>query len=283
MNSAFVWDVEPAFNLFGVTIEWYRLLMITGWFMASFILTKLWFEGGKKSPSILTIMTYSLTGGITGARLAHCLFYNTHFYLTHPLEILKFWEGGLASHGGYLGVIAAIWIYAIQHEEVTWLWIVDRAAICSILCGSFIRIGNLFNSEILGRPTDLPWAIVFAKVDLIPRHPVQLYESIGYLSISLVLYGIYRYYEKKPLEGRLLGFAFIIAFSFRFLIEFIKENQSEITQGLPLNMGQLLSIPFIFAGIFLVLGIHHKLRWARTCPEDSIPGNVKSMKKGAKK
>ena len=258
MNSALVWDMDPVMLQLGsYTLNWYSFFLLLGWFMGCIILSKLWIEGGNKPIGANIFFNYSLIGGFIGARLVHYIFYDFDIFLANPLKIFGL-SGGLASHGGYLGIIISGWIFVKINGNKTFLWITDRITFPSILCGGFIRIGNFFNSEILGKPSDLPWAVIFKKVDSVPRHPVQIYEALGYLSISLSLYGIYRYYEKKPIEGRLLGLAFIIAFSFRFLIEFFKENQSMISQGMPLNMGQLLSIPFILAGIFLVSGLYSR-------------------------
>jgi prolipoprotein diacylglyceryl transferase len=162
------------------------------------------------------------------------------------------WQGGLASHGGFAGVIIAVYLYVKKYREMSFLELADRLAIPCLLAASFIRIGNFFNSEILGTPSNLPWAVVFARVDNIPRHPAMLYEAGAYLLAFCALYVAYWRTTVSQFPGRILGTTLVICFLARFMIEFVKENQVPFEENLILNMGQLLSIPFMAAGVYLI-------------------------------
>jgi prolipoprotein diacylglyceryl transferase len=192
-------------------------------------------------------------GTVIGARLGHCLFYNPEYYLSNPIEIFKVWEGGLASHGAAIGILTAIYLFAKKKKNYPMLWTLDRIVIVVALAGTFIRLGNLFNSEIIGTPTEVSWAFVFTAVDDIPRHPAQLYESIAYFIIFLILLFIYYKGIEKNKNGLLFGLFLLLVFTFRFFVEFLKENQSGFEESLVLNMGQLLSIPFVIVGIVFII------------------------------
>lgn len=198
------------------------------------------------------LLTYMFLGTVIGARLGHCLFYEPAYYLKHPLEVLKVWEGGLASHGGAIGILIFMYIFSKRHK-LSYLWLIDRIVITVAQGGFFIRLGNLMNSEIIGKTTDMPWAFIFKSTDEHPRHPTQIYEALCYLLIFIFL--IYYYYRKncKPKEGIIFGIFLIALFSVRFLIEFLKEVQVGFENKLPLDLGQLLSIPFIIAGIIIII------------------------------
>lgn len=193
-----------------------------------------------------------MVGTIAGARLGHCLFYDPAYYLTHPLKILMVWEGGLASHGGAIGILAALLLYSRKRPEQPYLWLLDRMVIAIALAGLFIRLGNFFNSEILGIPTDVPWAIIFDRIDSSPRHPAQLYEAVAYGSIFVGLYRLHHKLGAKTPTGLLFGLFLTSVFGFRFFIEFVKERQAAYGLDLPLSVGQLLSIPLFIAGIILL-------------------------------
>ena len=162
------------------------------------------------------------------------------------------WEGGLASHGGFIGVLIAVYLYVKKYREMSFLQLADRLAIPCLLAAAFIRVGNFFNSEILGTPSNLPWAIVFAHVDDVPRHPAMLYEAAAYFLAFCALYAAYWKTKVIQFPGRILGITLVICFLARFMIEFVKENQVPFEESLVLNMGQLLSIPFIVAGAHLI-------------------------------
>ena len=199
-----------------------------------------------------SLLTHLVLGTLVGARLGHCLFYEPAYYLSHPVDILKIWEGGLASHGGAAGVLIALWLYSRKHSDQSYLWLLDRIAVPAALGGALIRVGNLLNSEILGLPTDVPWAFVFARVDQIPRHPVQLYEAAVYAVTFVTLLIIYRRLRAKTPEGLLLGLLLVAIFTARFFLEFFKERQSAYGEDLPLSVGQWLSVPFVVVGVVLL-------------------------------
>jgi prolipoprotein diacylglyceryl transferase len=200
-------------------------------------------------------------GTVIGARLGHCLFYNPVYYLSNPVEIIKVWEGGLASHGAALGILIAIYLFAKKKKNYSMLWVLDRVVIVVALAGTFIRLGNLFNSEIIGIPTDVSWAFIFTAVDDLPRHPAQLYESIAYFIFFLILLFVYYKGFEKNRNGLLFGLFLVLVFTFRFFVEFLKENQSGFEAGMALDMGQLLSIPFIITGfIFIAKSFKSKIK-----------------------
>ena len=191
-------------------------------------------------------------GAVLGARLGHCLFYDPAYYLSNPLEILKIWQGGLASHGGVVGMLIAMYVYAKQTADVSLLWLLDRMTLVIALGSFFIRCGNFFNSEILGIATAVPWAIVFSHIDSLPRHPAQLYEAAVYLSLFILLLFLYLKHEEKLKPGFMMGLLMVIIFASRFLIEFVKIPQESFEPILSLNMGQWLSIPVILLGLYLI-------------------------------
>ncbi len=193
-----------------------------------------------------------VVGTIIGARLVHCLFYDPHYYLSHPVEILEVWKGGLASHGGAAGIFIALWLYCRRHPDQPYLWLLDRITVATALGAAFIRVGNFFNSEILGTPSSLPWAVVFAREDAIPRHPAQLYEAAAYLLIFVGLLLIYHRLQARTPHGLLLGLFLAAGFIARFLIEFVKQRQAAYEQHFAISVGQWLSIPFVLVGMALV-------------------------------
>ncbi len=199
---------------------------------------------------------------VIGARLGHCLFYEPDKYLKNPIEILKIWEGGLASHGAAIAIILGIYIYA-RKTKIPMLWYLDRVVIFTAFAGTFIRLGNLMNSEIFGEITSLPWGFYFIRyydpqMGLDPRHPTQLYEALSYLTIFIILFRYYKRRLGKFENGQLFGYFLILVFGMRFLIEFLKVPQVSFEQGMTLNMGQLLSIPLILIGVFVIYFINRK-------------------------
>lgn len=259
-TSYFHWNVEREIvHLFGpFSLHWYSLFFIAGFALGNFIFLSFVKRENKPLELCESLLYYIVAGTVLGARLGHCLFYDPIGYLSNPLSILKVWEGGLASHGGYAGVLISIFLFSRKHKEMSFFWIADRITIVSILAGAFIRIGNFFNSEIVGRVSDVPWAVIFDKVDAYPRHPTQIYESMGYLLISIILYLVYRYTRIGEQKGRLLGLACVLAFTFRAFIETFKENQVSFENELPFNMGQLLSVPYVLFGLLLFFGLVSK-------------------------
>lgn len=249
------WNVDPVLlDLGALQVRWYGLMFALA-FLSSYVVLTGVFKHENRPPQLLERLTiYIIIGTIVGARLGHTLFYDPAAYLSNPLEILKVWEGGLASHGGALGIILASWLFARNTAQTSTLWVLDRIAIVAPLGGFFVRMGNLFNSEIVGRETDVPWAFVFERLGDAPRHPAQLYEAICYLLIFVVVYWLYRRNSGRLRPGMLLGTTLTAIFTARFFIEFIKERQGGTdTVELLLSVGQLLSIPMILVGIWLII------------------------------
>ncbi len=261
------WSVSPILFEWGnITIRWYGLFFMGG-FLTSYVVLGKVFERENVSRALLDrLLWYVLIGTVIGARLGHVLFYEPEKYFAHPLEIFAVWHGGLASHGGAIGVLLAIYFFSRKYRKISFLTLLDYVALVIPLAGAFIRFGNLMNSEIIGKPSQLPFAIVFDRVDMIPRHPAQVYEAIGYLAIFLYFMSYQSQFKDRI--GLLFGQALALIFSLRFLIEFVKENQVAFESKLPINMGQFLSIPFIAIGIFFIIracrtvgqGSHHPLR-----------------------
>ena len=251
--SSIFWNVSPEIMKLGpFSLRWYGLLFALAFVFGYLILNKIYNLEKKSQADLEQLSIYVILGTVIGARLGHCLFYDPAYYLSHPIEIIKVWEGGLASHGAAIGILIAIYLVSQKQKDKSMLWILDRLVIVVALGGALIRLGNLFNSEIIGRPADVPWAFIFARVDDIPRHPSQLYESIFYLITFAVLYFTYLRTNKKTLPGYLFGLAIVMIFGFRFIVEFLKENQSPFEKGMILDMGQILSIPFIIAGLIFM-------------------------------
>jgi prolipoprotein diacylglyceryl transferase len=249
----FEWNPDPVlFTIGDRAIRWYGLLFALA-FMSSFSVMVWIFRKEKKSDELLNrLFLYVFVGVVAGARLGHCLFYSPEFYLSNPVEILKVWEGGLASHGAAIGIILALLLFARRTPDMTFLWVADRVSVVIPLAAIFVRLGNFVNSEILGLPTQAPWAVVFSRVDTVPRHPVQLYEAITYLIIFLVMIVLYRK-SFGSRTGRLTGSMVTMLFSMRFILEFFKTGQSTLDPSMPITMGQLLSIPLVAFGIWLIM------------------------------
>ncbi len=253
-----IWGVSPEILELGpVTFRWYGFLFAAGFLAGLLVMQWIFRVEGKLQKDVDRLFQYVVIGAIIGARLGHCLFYDPGYYLSNPIEIFQIWKGGLASHGTGLGLLLALFLYARNTPGQSYLWILDRLSIANILAGAFIRLGNLFNSEIIGTPTDLPWAFVFIRVDALPRHPVQLYESIAYACIFLLLLTLYRRKGPRLPPGLLLGLFLTCTFSFRFLIEFVKTRQAAFDQHMVLSMGQWLSIPLILFGIWMLYRSRH--------------------------
>jgi prolipoprotein diacylglyceryl transferase len=249
----FTWNPDPELiSIGGLHIRWYGLLFSLA-FLSSFSVMVWVFRREKRSDDLLNrLFLYVFVAVVAGARLGHCLFYSPEYYLSNPIEILKIWEGGLASHGAAAGIIIALLLFARRTPGISFLWVADRVALVIPLAAIFVRLGNFMNSEILGLPTDLPWAVVFSRIDTIPRHPVQLYEAIAYICIFIVMIVLYRR-GLAAREGRLAGSMVTMLFSMRFLLEFFKTGQSTLDPSMPITMGQLLSLPLVLFGIWLFM------------------------------
>jgi prolipoprotein diacylglyceryl transferase len=244
------WDVNPEiFRIGPVAVRWYGLLFASSFLFGYIIMNKI-FKNENLGEAVLDRLTvYMAIGVIVGARLGHCLFYEPSYYLKHPMEILAVWHGGLASHGAAIGILLAIWLFT-RKEKKDYIWALDRIAIVVALSGFFIRMGNLMNSEIYGIETTVPWGFVFLRNhEVAPKHPTQIYEGLAYLIIFVILFSLYWRKKGEHLQGMLISLACILIFVARFFIEFLKEDQVAFEAGMKLNMGQLLSIPFILLGI----------------------------------
>ncbi len=258
--SAFRWDVSPEiFSIGPVHIRWYGLLFALAFIIGYQLLSWIFKVEAKNQKKLDSFTIQMIIATVAGARLGHCLFYNPLYYLNNPLEFLAVWEGGLASHGAALGIMFAVWLFSIRNKEFSLYWLMDRLTIPVALAAAFVRFGNFFNSEIVGRPSDLPWAVIFVRnqqfVDLLPRHPTQLYEAFSYIIIFILLLIIYKKYKEKTSSGLLAGLFLTLLFSARFIIEYFKEFQSAFENNLPLDMGQLLSLPMIAIGVYLLVTI----------------------------
>lgn len=350
-----LWNVSPEiFSIGPLTVRWYGLLFALGFLIGQQILIRIYKQEGKSEKHVETLTIYMVIATVIGARLGHCLFYEPAFYLSNPLEILKIWKGGLASHGATIGILIAIYFYSKKETDQSYFYVLDRLVITIALAGCLIRMGNLMNSEIIGKPTNFPTAFLFVQdaaeiiqnshpvvdkvsirkngeqaesfqegimltgVDIniefkknkinpenitryvhedikdtlshyklsdnlifsgswnptvkksdegthiatlkayaIPRHPSQLYEAISSFLLFLLLLFIYSRNKAKTPEGRIFGLFVVILFSLRFLYEYYKENQvkeeSQIIESVGMNIGQLLSVPLIIAGLFILI------------------------------
>jgi len=251
------WNPSPEiFEIGGFAVRWYGLFFALSFFFGYLIMQRFFSKEEVPIKLLDELTTYMIIGTIVGARLGHVFFYEPEWYLSHPVKILEVWEGGLASHGAGVGNILSLLIFSWVRKK-PFLWVIDRVVITVALAGFLIRMGNLMNSEIYGLPTTLPWGFLFLRSStpgdaLVPRHPTQIYEGLSYLLIFLLLLWLYYKKNGKPAPGLLFGLFMILVFGLRFVIEFIKEPQVGFERGLTLNMGQLLSIPFVICGIILV-------------------------------
>lgn len=262
MDFLFVnWNMDPEiFRIGGFAVRWYGLLFVSGFILGYWIFIK-FFDREHLNKDILDPLLFTLLfGTIIGARLGHCLFYQPEYYFGSWrgfIEVFKVWEGGLASHGGALMLLLCMYWFSRKYgkpNHIDFLWIVDHLAIAVAFAATFIRLGNLCNSEIYGDVTHLPWGFVFQlRGETEPKHPTQIYEALSYLVLGIGLMWLYVKKLDKVYRGTFIGIFFIVCFGMRFLIEFIKEPQVEFENTMALNMGQLLSIPFVLLGIGLLV------------------------------
>lgn len=260
-----IWNPSyEAFSLGPLTIRWYSLCWLLGLLGAYYMVKWLYNDQKIKEEKFEPLFIYCFLGILIGARLGHCIFYQPDYFLTsgkHFVEMIvpiHFLEGGgwkftgyegLASHGGTLGLMIALWIYCRKMQMPLWN-VLDNIAIATPITACFIRLGNLMNSEIIGKITDVPWAFIFERVDQMPRHPGQLYEAIAYFCFFFV--GMYFYKIKKLNVGKgfYFGLCIFLIFTFRFFIEYTKADQVDFESGMLFNMGQLLSVPFVILGAY---------------------------------
>ena len=267
MLSLFItWNADPnVFTIPGIDwpVRWYGLSWALAFIGSHFFMNRIFKKEGRTDKQLDLLTLYIVIATVLGARLGHCLFYDFGYYSKHPLEILKVWEGGLASHGGAIGILTGMWLYCRKTKE-SWLWLFDRLVVVVPLASMCIRFGNLMNSEIVGKVTDVAWGFKFLRNDEdlekfirfetpIPvRHPTQLYEALFYLLLFILFYWLWKLKRDQVGKGFMFGLFCILMFSFRFMMEFLKENQSAFEDALPINMGQILSLPFIALGIFMI-------------------------------
>lgn len=258
------WDFNPEIiNTLGFPLKYYGLLFVSGLLLSMWILKGIFKAENLKDSAHEALFIYGILGIFIGARLGHCLFYDFEYYSKNILEMflpikinqigeIKFiGYSGLASHGGTIGLIISLFLYSKKYE-IKYLKILDLIAIVAPLGATFIRLANLMNSEMIGNPTTMPWAFIFRKVDNLPRHPAQLYEAIVYFIIFIIIFTVYKTKNIKLGNGFMFGLAITLIFTMRILIEYVKVNQVEFEEGMKLNMGQILSIPFIIIGIYFM-------------------------------
>ena len=268
IDCAIVWDpsISP-FSILGFGVRYYSLCWLIGLLGAYFIVKKLYRKSGVSDELFDPLFMYCFVGIIIGARLGHCLFYQPEYYLSHPIEMLLpikhtadgwLFSGyeGLASHGGVIGVITALILYT-RKTKLTMVWTLDNIAVAAPFFSAMVRIGNFMNSEIIGTETDLPWGVIFVQAgETVPHHPAQLYEALAYAIIFIFGLLLYNKYKAKIGTGLFMGYCLFTIFTFRFFVEFIKENQVAFEDGMTLIMGQWLSIPLIITGAyFMIKGI----------------------------
>ncbi len=251
--NAIYWNVSPEiFSLGPFSIRYYGLLFAGGFMISFYMVQKFYKDAGLDPVEVDKLTIYTVIGAVLGARFGHVFFYESDYYLQNPSEILKVWHGGLASHGGVIGIVISTWLYSRKYKR-PYLWVLDRLVVPSALTGSLIRLGNLMNSEIYGHETSLPWGFVFLQNgETVPKHPTQIYESLAYLIIFVFLYYLYKRNGGKIHRGMLVGWFLVTIFGFRFFIELIKNNQVAKEASMTFNIGQWLSIPLIVFGAILL-------------------------------
>ena len=269
------WNVDPvAFALGPLQVRWYGICWAVGFLLGYILMSKVYKREKMPEWAMDSLLLYMLVSTVIGARLGHCLFYEPEYYLPRPIEILKIWEGGLASHGGAIGILIGLWLYVRkfnkstkkqkgEKQHITYLWLLDRIVIPVCLVGALIRLGNVFNSEIYGTPTTLPWGFQFVRGneqffgpdgELLPCHPTGLYEAFFcLLTMALLLWMYYKRNlgDKRP--GLMFGTFLVIIFGSRIAIEFLKNVQVAFEKNMVLDMGQWLSVPFVIVGIVMIV------------------------------
>lgn len=262
------WNLDPELiNILGISIRYYGLLFVSGLILSVYTLSWIFKRENIPSEHLDKLSIFGMIGILVGARLGHCLFYEPSYYLSNPLEMIlpiTFPSGGgvkfigyqgLASHGGALGLLIALYSYSRKTKH-SMIDTIDLISVVSGLGAGFIRLANFMNSEIIGMPTTKPWGVIFERVDNLPRHPAQLYEAICYFIIFAIMMILYKKKRDKLKSGFFFGLVLVLIFTARFIIEFFKEDQVGFEEGMTFNMGQLLSVPYIVVGIgFIVFGL----------------------------
>lgn len=256
MLQYITWNVSPEIGSIGpLTFRWYGLLFAAGFLVGLYMVRRMFKAENAPEAWLDKAFIYVVVGAVVGARLGHVFFYDWEYYSKNLTKIPAVWEGGLASHGGAIGIMLALWIFSARVSKKSILWIMDKVVVPTALAGCFIRLGNLMNSEILGKATTASWAFIFVSEDNVPRHPVQLYESLSYLLSFFLLYYIYWKTNKREKPGYIFGLFLVLIFGFRILWEYFKESQGGIESafGNIMSTGQLLSVPFVLIGLYFVL------------------------------
>ena len=275
MLSYVTWNVDPElFTLLGREIRWYGLFWVIGLIVAIIIVQRIYEKEKLPEKWFDSLFVYMILGIILGARIGHCLFYQPAYYLAHPFEIFYIWEGGLASHGGVIGIIIAVWLYSRRVTKKSMIWTFDRVIVPTGFTAAMIRLGNLMNHEIYGGPTSQPWGFRFIDnigawkagvaepIFSAPSHPTQIYEALVYFLVFAVTMYLFWKTDAKKKQGLLIGIAMIMIFFSRFFIEYIKDVQVPteelMRESTGLIIGQWLSIPFVIWGIWLVWNAFRK-------------------------
>ncbi len=256
------WDANPEiFSIGNMAVRWYGLFWALSFYIGYEIITRIFKNENIPTKRADSLLIYMAAGSIIGARLGHCFFYDWDYYSKNLVEVLYVWQGGLASHGGAIGILFALWLYVRKYSKLGFFWVIDRLVIPISLAAFFIRMGNLMNSEIYGIQTALPWGFIFeSRGEVVAKHPTQIYEGLAYVILFASLLALYLKRHKKLPPGFIAGLFAVFMFTARFLIEFIKEPQSAFEENMLLNMGQILSIPLIIIGIVFLVYAYRKQR-----------------------
>ena len=283
------WNVDPVlFHLGSLQVRWYGLLWALGFLFGYFIMKRIYQREKMAEDALDKLLIYMLVSTVVGARLGHCLFYEPDYYLSNPLKILALWEGGLASHGGAIGILIGLWLYMRNYnkskkekndlQHINYIWILDRIVVAVCLVGALIRVGNVMNHEIYGTPTSLPWGFVFLRgseqfcgtfdnytpcfawdapcppSEWLPCHPTGLYEAFFCLvAMGILLWMYYKHDLGHKQPGLMFGTFLVIIFGSRICIEFLKNVQVEFERNMVFDMGQWLSVPFVLIGIWMIV------------------------------
>jgi len=235
-----------------ISFRFYGMLFGGAFLLGYFIGSKEFKDAGRPDSERDALLTYVLIATVVGARMGEVLFYDPVYYFSNPILIPQIWRGGLASHGAAIGILIGIYLFTRKYKNYSFLWVTDRVVIPVAIGGSFVRFGNFFNSEIYGKPTDVSWAVIFTEVDMLPRHATMLYEAFLYIALFAILWTIYTRWKGSPPEGLIFGVFLIIMFTGRFVLEYTKVELADFAVNWPITMGQLLSIPFVLLGIWLL-------------------------------
>lgn len=270
-----IWNPNPdIFIIPGIDwpLRWYGVTWLLGFLLSQQIMFHFFRKDNKPVEDVESLTIYIFISSIIGARFGHFLFYEPYTFVENPLQIILPPYAGLASHGGAAGILTGLYLFC-RNKNYNYLWMLDRLVIVVALTGGCIRMGNLINSEITGKPTDVPWAFIFLQVDNIPRHPGQLYEAIFCFILFLILFFIWKHRRHEMYNGMIFGIFLIALFGQRFLVEFVKENQQTFEDSLSLNMGQILSIPLVLAGFYVLYYTFRKKERRSTFKDDEITLN----------